>query len=184
MSVLKQMKDMLAPLGIYSLDDSSLVVCELSVYAQELEKLHDSLATLLRELFISTAQSYGIEKIEELFQRVRPDLTLQERRNRIGRYMTLSNTDFSHSSIEGQLTLAGAVSDLVQGEDSVSFPSLIASTDIRQVAEQLSMIEDIIPAHLGIEVGIESMSWDEMDGLDFNFGTFDKMGLRFDIADE
>ena len=78
MFVLEQMKDMLYPLGIYSLDDNSLVTCELKVYADEFEKLHERLNTLLSECFISTALSYGLEKAEELFtspqKRYRPFL--------------------------------------------------------------------------------------------------------------
>lgn len=184
MSVLQQMKDMLSPLGIYNLEDGSLVTQELTVYAHELEKLHEELAVMLRELFISTAQDYGIEKIEELFQRVRHDLGIGERRDRISNYMTLSNTDFSLGSIEEQLRLSGIVTEIVQGTEELSFPELIASDDIAETARQLNIIEDIVPAHLDIEVGIEPMCWDELDNLDFNFGAFDRMGLRFDLADE
>lgn len=184
MSVLQQMKDMLSPLGIYNLDDDSLVAKELTVYANELEKLHNELALMLRELFINTAQDYGIEKIEELFQRVRHDLDIEERRDRILSYMTLSNTDFSLDSIREQLRLSGIVTELVQSAEELSFPELISSPDIAEKARQLNIIEDIVPAHLDIEVGIMPMCWNELDSLDFNFGTFDRMGLRFDSADE
>lgn len=186
MSVLQQMKDMLSPLGIYSLEDESLVMYELRVYASQFEKLHEELATMLREFFISTAQSYGIEKIEELFQRVRPDLSMQERKERISRYMTLCNTDFYCENIESQLRLAGIFAEFTQDceAETLSFPELIALSDIVETARQLNIIEDIVPAHLNIDVGIVPLCWDDLDSLDFNFGTIDSANLRFDLFDE
>ena len=186
MSVLQQMKDMLSPLGIYNLDDGSLVTCELRVYASQLEKLHQKLATMLKEFFISTAQDYGIEKIEELFMRIRPDLSIEERKERISRYMTLCNMDFCEENIRSQLRLAGIYADFTQNpqEEKLSFPDLIALTDITEIARQLSIIEDIVPAHLDIDVGIKSLSWDELDNLDLNFGAFDRANLRFDLSEE
>jgi hypothetical protein len=180
------MQDMLAPLGVYSLEDNSLVMCELKTYALELERLHEALRTMLHECFISTAQSYGIDKIEELFERFRPDLTLDERRERISRYMTLNNTDSSTGSIEGQLRLAGVFARFDQNaEDALlSFPELIAMSDISEKASALNIIEDIVPAHLGIDVGICAMSWDSLDNLNLNFNQLDRLGLRLDLLDE
>lgn len=186
MSVLQQMKDMLSPLGIYNLEEGSLVMCELRVYASQFEKLHQELATMLREFFIHSAQDYGIEKIEELFQRVRPDLPIEERKERISRYMTLCNIDFSTENIENQLTLAGVSAEFTQNcrEETLCFPELIAQPDIIEKARQLSIIEDIAPAHLNIDVGITPPCWDESDDLDLNFGTIDRANLRFDLFDE
>lgn len=186
MSVLQQMKDMLSPLGIYNLEDGSLVMCELRVYASQFEKLHQKLGTMLKEFFIRSAQNYGIEKIEELFQRVRPDLSIEERKERISRYMTLCNTDFSRENIESQLRLAGVYADFTQNcqEETLCFPDLISLTDIVETARQLNIIEDIVPAHLNIDVGIVPLCWDELDNLDLNFGAIDRTNLRFDLFDE
>ena len=185
MSVLEQMKQMLSPLGIYSLNDSSLIMCELKVYATQLEKLHENLNTLLKECFIRTAEDYGIEKLEELFGNSRPDLTKDERKALISRYTTLNNTDFSQQSIKGQLKLSGACDNFTQDckNEQISFPELIALSDIVEVARQLNILEDIVPAHLSIDVGITARSWDEWDSLDLIFGNLDRMNLRFDLFD-
>lgn len=186
MSVLQQMKDMLSPLGVYSLDENSLVMCELKVYASQLEKLHEKLGTLLKECFITTAQGFGLEKVEELFEQPRPDLTIQERRQKLSRYMTLRNTDFSFDDITAQLKLAGipdAFNRDIQNE-TLSFPTLIALDDITEKARQIDIIKDIVPAHLGIEAGIKAMCWDDLEKLNLNFGALDKMSLRFDAFDE
>ena len=186
MSVLEQMRDMLSPLGIYNLNEGSLVMCELRVYATQLEKLHEKLNTLIRECFISTAESYGIEMMEELFSSNRPDLTIEERKALISRYSTLNNTDFSAQSISGQLKLAGASDNFIQDNqnEQLSFPELAASSDIVEVARQFNIIEDIVPAHLGIDVGIKALSWDEWDSLELIFGNLDRMNLRFDLFDK
>ena len=182
MSVLKQMQDMLSPLGIYNLNDGSLVMCELTVYATQLEAVHSKINEMLRECFVSTAQSYGIDRIEELFQRIRPDLPPEERKNRIHMYMTLDNNKFSPDSVIHQLRLVGATSIFTEDAESeqLSFPELTGSSDIVYVADQLGLIEDIVPAHLHIEAGLREHSWDELNELNFSFGTLDKMNLRFD----
>lgn len=186
MSVSEQMKDMLSPLGIYSLDENSLVAYELKVYAAELEKLHDKLNELLRECFISTAESYGTDKFEELFAYSRPDLSIQERRALTGRYMTLNNTDFSEESVKGQLRLAGASDNFIQDSENerLIFPDVAATSDITNAAKHLSIILSTVPAHLDVDVGIGAKEWDEWDGLEMNFGTLDRMDLRFDLFDE
>ena len=186
MSVLQQMQDMLSPLGVYSLDNNSLVMCELKVYACELEKLHEELKLMLRECFIVTAQSYGIEKIEELFERVRPDLTTDERKERISKYMTLNNKNFSRSDIESQLRLAGVFTPFIQDAENelLSFPEIKSISDIAEIARLTNLIEDIVPAHLDIDTGISSMTWDEIESLDFNFSKFDHLNLRFDLFDK
>ena len=186
MSVLQQMKDMLSPLGVYSLNENSLVMCELKVYASQLEKLHEKLSTLLRECFITTAQVFGLERVEELFEQLRPDLTIQERREKLSKYMALRNTDFSFEDITTQLKLSG-ISDAFNVDipnESLTFPALIALDNITEKARRINIIKDIVPAHLGIEAGIKAMCWDDFEKLNFNFGTLDKMSLRFDAFDE
>ena len=186
MSVLQQMKDMLSPLGIYSLDDDSLVMCELRLYASQLEKIHEKLATMLKEIFINTAQDYGIEKTEELFESVRPDLPIEERRNRIRLYLTLNNTNFSRNDIENQLRLAGVFNSFAEDSQNecILFPELIAINDMVDVSKKLNIIESIVPAHLEPDVGISAMCWDEFDSLDLNFGAIDRVNLRFDLFDK
>ena len=183
MSVLTQMKDMLAPLGIYSLDDDSLVMHELTVYATQLEKLHDKLRIALRENFISTAQSYGLDRFEELTERYHSDLSVDERRERLLLYMTLDNNDFSVNDIRRQLTLMGVSDNFTEDfeNERIIFPDLVEADDIIRIAEELNVIEDIVPSNLEIDTGFSEFDWDSFDALDFNFGTLDKMGLRFDL---
>ena len=174
---------MLTPLGIYNLNEDSLVTYELTVYATELEKLHDKLRIMLRESFISTAEEYGIETFEKLFDRFRPDLPIKERKDRLRLYMTLDNNNFTVDDIRHQLRLVGISDNFVEifEDEQIDFPDLVALTDIVKTAEQLNIIEDILPSNLHIDVGFREFDWDEFDSLDFNFGTIDRMGLRFDL---
>lgn len=183
MSVLKQMKDMLTPLGIYSLDDDSLVTYELTVYATQLEQLHNKLRIALQENFINTAQGYGLDNFEELFGRYHSDLPIDERRQRLALYMTLDNNNFSKESISHQLALMGVSDNFAEDfeNESLAFPDLIGSTDIVRIAKELNVIEDIVPSNLDIDVGFTELDWDRFDSLDLSFGTLDKMGLRFDL---
>ena len=74
------MKNKLAPLGVYSLEDGSTVICELKAYAEGLDPLFDKLEEYEREGFIATAETYGLSERERFIEKEKPQLTLEQRR--------------------------------------------------------------------------------------------------------
>ncbi len=77
------MKSKLLPLGLYSLENDSVVCSELRAYSEGLDSLFEDIDILLRESFLQTAESYGIEEREKQIGRPRPDLTTAQRRARL-----------------------------------------------------------------------------------------------------
>ena len=68
MSIISTLVKNLQPLKLYSLNKSSNIYKELSVYASELELLNDQLEELLKECFVQTAESYGLDNIEHIYK--------------------------------------------------------------------------------------------------------------------
>ena len=67
MSVISDLIKKLQPLNLYSLSKTSNVYFELSVYASELENINSSIDELLKECFVQTAESYGVDNIESIY---------------------------------------------------------------------------------------------------------------------
>ena len=78
MSEFDRMSRILSDTGLYSAEQGSVVYAELMAYAEGLDMFFGEAEELLRECFVSTAESYGITLREALFHRVRFNSTLQE----------------------------------------------------------------------------------------------------------
>ena len=74
------MKQKLLPLNLYSVSDNSNLNAELLAYAEGLDILFNDLDTMLREYYISTAQSYGITEREKLVGAERSEYSITKRR--------------------------------------------------------------------------------------------------------
>ena len=80
MSSYDSMKNKMLPLGLYSFAEGSVVDNELNAYAAALDPLFDKIDEMTRESFISTAESYGLSEREKFIDRVKPQLTVEKRR--------------------------------------------------------------------------------------------------------
>lgn len=100
MSTLDSMIQKLTPLGIYNLKEGSINFAELAAFSQGLDLLRDSLKSLLRENFISTAETYGIENLERMVGSVQDDLPLKKRREMLTQRLSLSTADFTPEGFE------------------------------------------------------------------------------------
>ena len=80
MTSYQSMRSKLLPTGLYSLETGSAVDCELKAYSAELDRVYSELDILLREAFVSTAETYGITLREKCVGKERTDLTLARRR--------------------------------------------------------------------------------------------------------
>ncbi len=74
------MKNKLEAIGIYEITENSNVSVELSAYAEELERLRLELDELYRELFIDTAQSYGLSERERVLGKEKSQFSIEARR--------------------------------------------------------------------------------------------------------
>ena len=74
------MKTKLNATGFYTVQEGTALNRELIAYSQGLSLLFDELKEMLRELFIHTAQTYGIENRERFVGKTHDEYTLEKRR--------------------------------------------------------------------------------------------------------
>ena len=86
------------PIGYYA-DNASELHAELHVYADELERLYDTLEAILPERFIATAGDIGLRAYEELFGPALTGAPIGVRRERLRKRLTISASDFTLSGV-------------------------------------------------------------------------------------
>lgn len=77
------MTQKLSPLGIYDTENSKVLKAELKAYAEGLDALFNGLSVLERELFIPTAESFGLSSRERFTGKEKPELTTEQRRGEL-----------------------------------------------------------------------------------------------------
>ena len=181
--VLESMRRAMRPLGIYRANAAHLNA-ELKAYADELEQLYTELEEMLPERFITTATDRGLKEYEELFGPAQEALSVQERRERLQKRLTLGEGDFTPAGIEKALDSFGLVYTISE------FPTLnrlniIAQADYSKAEQAFirSEVEKIVPAHLEFQMVFNSLMWSELDARDMTFGALDNDDLTWEQID-
>lgn len=148
------MKNKLEPLGLYALDGSTEVDCELKAYAEGLDAVFNSLDELEREFFIPTAESYGISRRENFESKENPDLSLSERREKLMYIEKTITGDITYGGFARFMARIG-VSDYTLNISYYSFHIEIIIADTKTAGEK-SLINKLIraevPAHMSLNI--------------------------------
>lgn len=80
MNSFDSMKTKLESTGLYKITDNSNIKAELSAYAVGLNAVFNSLEVMERELFIDTAEDFGITERERFIGKIRDEYSLEKRR--------------------------------------------------------------------------------------------------------
>jgi len=165
------LRKLIEPLGIYR-TEGGVSGAELSALGRGLDDLHAYLSELERELFPSTAESYGLVSYEKLLPLKPAYRSLEERRKALMGLLRMDGASFTPEAIN--LTLCGCGIAAEASESGrpmtvvVSFPG---TRGIPENFEQLrAAIEQIIPCHLEIEYYFVYTQWDY---LERHFATWD-----------
>ena len=150
MDSLTSMKQKLAPLGLYELENNSEVLCELKAYAEGLDVLSETLDELERESRIATAESYGLSRREGLFGREHPEQTAEERRKTLNYFeksvkTTLNDDDFAEFLENIGVTDYTIEVRLKQAEFNITFAENLTDGQKALVEKR---IKAEIPAHM------------------------------------
>jgi hypothetical protein len=143
------MEQKLRPIGLYALNEGDPLALELTVYGEELDRVYDALDELLREAFIETAESYGLENRERFTGAVHDDETVERRRER---QLTLSQDVEGARNEAGLLRLLSCVTDSRCEVDVTYRPTTIYVTtlDPTTEAERKSLerlMDKVLPVH-------------------------------------
>lgn len=157
------LRDLLRPLGVYDLT-APFNGGELDAQGEALDGVLGRLEDIQKEASLATAEGWGLEKIASLLAR-RPVAT-QPRKlaAALAALLRISGDSFTLSAINDTVTGCGipaVVKELGKGQASVSFPGVAGEP---QGFEELKkIIEDILPAHLGIQYDFWYLTWQELE---------------------
>lgn len=181
----EQLKNILLPLGLYSISKGSIVNAELAAYALGINLVKTQIEKLTNEGFVQTSQDFGLSLREEMLN-ITPLTTLQERRDKIISILSMVRGKWVLSEFKNAVTKTGLginmVEDFANRKLTVNF--LIAEQSTREnLSTVLCAIRPIIPAHLELRSNIAQMSFDTFDANNKSWAYLDKLSLSFDSVE-
>lgn len=90
MTAYESIKNKLDTIGVYSIEQDGLINAETKAYAAGLQPLYDEAEELLKEGFIQTAESSGLEQLEFMTRSYLSGGSLEERRSRLIKRLSIS----------------------------------------------------------------------------------------------
>lgn len=182
--ILAELKKHLSAVGIYG-EDAVYSGYELTVAAEEIERLYAMMDEGIRERFLASAAGEGLRVYEELYGPARTDLTTERRRERLRERLRLGQDDFTLSGLYRALDSFGLRYTVSE------FPryyrlNILAQEDYSK-AEQALIRQEIakfVPAHLEVQTVFHTATWDELDDCNSTFAQLDGDSLTWRQIDE
>ena len=103
----QSMVSKLAPLRLYNITEHSEIGVELSVIAEEIDAFYEYMDEVLREMFIATAQSWGISEREKFICKEKSNLTLEKRHELLETAGYITGIDNTPSGFEAFVRSCG-----------------------------------------------------------------------------
>ncbi len=182
---LDSMKTKLLPLGLYSLSGETLVDAELQAYQAGWEPLCSAMEETIREMFLATAQSWGISRRELLFGPEKTDLPLEDRREMLLARLCVTENDVTREAIERAVIASGFDVSIVErpekGEILVSCIRILS--DLTEQEAMKRAASEFLPAHLVWDFDFSLLLWNRVDELDLTFNEMDGADLSWDEID-
>lgn len=157
------LRDLLRPLEVYDLD-APFNGGELDVQGEQLDKIMAWLEEDQREVSLTTAESWGLERIAALF--IRRPVAREPRKlaAALAALLRIGGDSFTLDAINDTISGCGVpavVKELGRERVSVSFPGVAGEPE--NFEELKKIIEDILPTHLGIEYDFWYLTWAELE---------------------
>lgn len=157
--------ELLQPLGVYDLSEGRINRAELAVYGAQLDLGADHLEDSGREMCLATAEEFGLERVEELLPYRPASDTLELRRAALAALLRIGGDSFTLEAIND--TLAGCGINAKARETGTPNYVQVYFPDVPGVPDQFerlrTIIEEILPCHLGIEYVFWYLTWAQLE---------------------
>lgn len=158
------LKDLLAPLGVYRLEDT-VNGAELESIGAALDGVDAGLEHLQREMLLATAQDEGLANLEKLLARRPVARTPEERRAALAALLRIGGDSFTLEAINDNLRGCGLRAVAAEtgdpGRVEVRFPDAAGVPE--GIEEMKQIIGDIIPCHLQVEYVYWYVTWMQIE---------------------
>ena len=180
MSYARYLKDMLEPMGVYRLENS-LNSAELESAGAALDGVDQVLEEVEREMLLLTAEDWGLSAVEELLRRRPAAPTLEQRREALAALLRIGGDSFTLEAINDTLRGCGlqavASETGTPGYVEVRFPDVPGIPD--GIETMQAIIEEILPAHVGITYVYWFSTWAELEEQLETWGDIEELGLTW-----
>lgn len=165
MSHADSLRRLLEPLGVYDLT----APCnggELTAQGRALDGVSSGLDETLREADLTGAESWGLERYAALLARRPAAAGTEGLRQALAALLRIGEDSFTLEAIRDTISGCGVYAYVAETQEpgvvEVSFPNI---PGIPEGFEEIrAIIEDILPAHLGVEYVFWFITWDELEG--------------------
>lgn len=180
--ILDQLESILSPLGIYKIEDNSIIKAELVAYAYGIDLVKEQIQKTFEEGFIQTSQDFGLSLREELMK-IEPEGSINQRREKIIKRNCVIrgqwNPNRTNEILQETKLDVSVVEDFEKGRVIITFASQKDAT-IENLSKVLNVVRSEIPAHLEIRSNIGPITWNKIDKANKGFAYLDRLDLTFD----
>lgn len=174
------LKELLQPLGLYQLE-GSVNGAELEAVGAQMDRVALELEDSQREMLVSTAESFGLSRLESLLRRLPMASDVERRRAALTALLRIGDDSFTLSAINDNLAGCGlnaVASETNQsGVVEVRFPEVPGIPD--GFSDMAAIIEDIIPCHLQIHYVYWYITWAELEARFTSWSELEASGLNW-----
>ena len=181
MSYARYLKNLLEPMRVYRLE-GTLNGGELESAGAALDGVEAALDEAEREMLLSTAEDWGLAAVEELLVHRPAAPTLAQRREALAALLRIGGDSFTLGAVND--TLRGCGINAVASETGTPGYVEVRFPDVPGIPENIEelrrIIEDILPAHVGITYLYWFSTWAELEEQFDTWGEIEALGLTWD----
>ena len=172
---------LLKPLGVYNLCPGTVNRGELAAYGGSLDGRLEELDDTAREMNLTTAEGFGLERIEALLPYRPVCHTARERRAALAALLRIGGDSFTPEAINDTLRGCGLNARAEESDQpgyvKVYFPDVAG---IPEGFERLrAIIEEILPSHVDVTYVFWYNTWGMVAGWHPTFGDAAAAGLSW-----
>ena len=181
MSTEDYLVSLLRPLGVYDLREGTVNRGELAAYGLALDSREAELSDTAREMNLTTARDFGLERIEALLPWRPVCETAAQRRAALAALLRIGGDSVTPEAINDTLRGCGLNARAEEGEKpgyvKVYFPDVAG---IPEGFEQLrAIIEEILPSHVDVTYVFWYNTWGMVANRHLTFGDAVSAGLSW-----
>lgn len=181
MNIGQQLRDLLAPLGVYRWE-GSFQWGELQSEGAALEGVAQGLADLQREMSLTTAQDEGLNLVASLLGRWPVGEDPAQLREALAALLRIGGGSFTLAAMNDTLRGCGIPARVMETGDPlkliVTFPGVGGVPKDFYILQD--RIEDILPCHLLVEYQFQGMTWETLEGQYASWQALEDAGMTWE----